>query len=174
MEKTVRTRSKPKTLASGKKASKTAKKATGEKGIKAKRPTVTREKPTTIYVGNLNYKMEENDILNMFRDFGAVKSVKIVPNDKGTKKGIAFVVMPWKRDAVEAIRTLDGQVVWDRTLKVSEAIDGFKIEPEEMKKIKMAKAKALKEEKADPKKVVKKSKKSETGLKVLMDFLGKK
>jgi len=174
MEKTLRTRSKPKTLAAGKKVAKSAKKATGDKTFKAKRPKVTREKPTTIYVGNLNYKMEEDDILNLFRDFGSVKSVKIVPNDKGTKKGIAFVVMPWKRDAVEAIRTLDGQVVWDRTLKVSEAIDGFKLDDEEMKKMKMAKAKALKEEKTEPKKNVKRSKKAETGLKVLMDFLGKK
>ncbi len=83
------------------------------------------EKRTMIYIGNLNYRMEEDDICNLFLNFGPVSSIKILPNDDGGKKGIAFIEMKNGLQAAKAIKFLNGKVVAGRTLKVSVANNRF-------------------------------------------------
>ena len=47
-----------------------------------------------IYVGNLSYKMNDNDLEAVFAKFGAVKSAKIIMDkETGRSKGFAFVEM---------------------------------------------------------------------------------
>ena len=81
---------------------------------------------TTIYVGNLNYRRDEEGIKELFSKFGYVKSVQIVYK-KGTelKSGIAFVQMTNKEKAMAAIESLNGKIIDDRTLKVSIANSRF-------------------------------------------------
>ena len=75
-----------------------------------------------IYVGNLDFKVEENDLKGIFEPFGTVKEVKII-TDKftGKSKGFAFVVMENDKEAAHAIDELNGTTLDNRPLTVNEA-----------------------------------------------------
>jgi len=75
-----------------------------------------------IYVGNLNFKVEESELNEMFSEYGNVESVKII-SDKfsGRSKGFGFVVMEDSTDAEKAINELNGSMMKDRSLVVNEA-----------------------------------------------------
>jgi RNA recognition motif-containing protein len=74
----------------------------------------------TIYVGNLKYNKTEKQVQELFGRFGSVKYSKIVLDQKtGKGKGIAFVQMPNKRHAQEAIEGLNGTQIDGRAIKVS-------------------------------------------------------
>ena len=74
----------------------------------------------TIYVGNINYKATEEDLKNVFLEYGKVTSVKII-NDRqtGRSKGFGFVEM--ESGAEKAIEELDGKEFQGRKLRVNEA-----------------------------------------------------
>jgi cold-inducible RNA-binding protein len=75
-----------------------------------------------IYVGNLSRQATEGEIRALFEAHGEVKSVKII-KDFETKepRGFAFVEMPKREEANEAINALDSKEFQKRTLKVNEA-----------------------------------------------------
>jgi RNA recognition motif-containing protein len=82
----------------------------------------------TIYVGNINYSLGEADIQKIFEVLGAVESVKIIRDKRtGRSKGFAFIEMPDKKEAMEAIKTLDGKEVAGRNLRVLKAHSTKKI-----------------------------------------------
>jgi len=74
----------------------------------------------TIYVGNINYQATEEDLKNVFSEYGRVTSVKII-NDRetGRSKGFGFVEM--ENGAERAIEELDGKEFQGRRLRVNEA-----------------------------------------------------
>ena len=76
----------------------------------------------TIYVGNLSYQAGEQELTQLFSEFGAVNSVKLI-TDKftGRSKGFAFVEMADRQEALRAIEALDGHVINGRALAVKEA-----------------------------------------------------
>jgi len=85
----------------------------------------------TIYVGNINYSLSEDDIRKIFEVMGKVESVKIVQDKRsGKSKGYGFVEMPDKKEAMEAIKTLDGKEVSSRNLRVLKAHTTKKAEEE--------------------------------------------
>ena len=75
-----------------------------------------------IYVGNLNYDLQEDDLKQIFSEFGEVVSVKII-TDKytGRGKGFGFVEMSNEEDAAKAIEGLNEKEVQGRNLKVNKA-----------------------------------------------------
>ena len=75
-----------------------------------------------IYVGNLNYKVNENDLEEVFAEYGEVSSAKII-TDKftGKSKGFGFVTMENQEEANTAIKELNGASYEDRTMVVNEA-----------------------------------------------------
>ena len=75
-----------------------------------------------IYVGNLSFKVEEQELTKLFEEYGEVSSVKII-NDKysGRSKGFAFVVMDNEEEAKNAINELNGHSVDNREIVVNEA-----------------------------------------------------
>jgi len=75
-----------------------------------------------IYVGNLDFKVEENDLRGIFEPYGTVKEIKII-TDKftGKSKGFAFVVMEDNQEAAHAIDELNGTTLINRPLTVNEA-----------------------------------------------------
>lgn len=76
----------------------------------------------TIYVGNINYSLGEAEIQKIFEVLGAVESIKIIRDKRtGRSKGFAFIEMPNKKEAMEAIKTLDGKEVAGRNLRVLKA-----------------------------------------------------
>lgn len=74
-----------------------------------------------IYVGNISYKSSEDDLGNLFAEFGDVTSVKII-QDKftGRSKGFGFVEMSDEAGA-NAVESLDGFEHLGRNLRVSKA-----------------------------------------------------
>jgi len=85
----------------------------------------------TIYVGNINYSLSEDDIRKIFEVMGKVESVKIVQDKRsGKSKGYGFIEMPDKKEAMEAIKTLDGKEVSSRNLRVLKAHTTKKAEEE--------------------------------------------
>ncbi len=78
----------------------------------------------TIYIGNLNYNIDENSLWSLFGKFGKVCDVNLLTNPgKDSSKGIAFVNMLKANDAEKAIEKLNGRIIGGRTAKVSEAVD---------------------------------------------------
>lgn len=75
-----------------------------------------------IYVGNLDYKVEEQELEQLFSEYGEVSSVNII-TDKftGRSKGFGFVVMDDDSEAKSAIGELDGKTVGAREIRVNEA-----------------------------------------------------
>jgi RNA recognition motif-containing protein len=75
-----------------------------------------------IYVGNLSYEMNEEDLRSSFEDHGGVYSAKIIMDrETGRSKGFGFVEMPDESEATAAIRELNEAMVNGRPLKVNEA-----------------------------------------------------
>lgn len=75
-----------------------------------------------IYVGNLSYKVSDDDLQEVFTEFGEVNSAKVI-TDRGTgrSKGFAFVEMENDEDAQTAIDELNGTELDGRTIKVNKA-----------------------------------------------------
>ena len=75
-----------------------------------------------IYCGNLSFKATEDDVRQLFAQYGEVTDVHIVMDrETGRSRGFAFVEMATDEAAKAAISALDGQRVQDRPLKVNEA-----------------------------------------------------
>jgi RNA recognition motif-containing protein len=75
-----------------------------------------------IYLGNIDFKVKEDQLADMFGKFGEVSSVKII-TDKftGRSKGFGFVEMPNDEEAKAAISALNGTDMNTRALSVTEA-----------------------------------------------------
>jgi len=75
-----------------------------------------------IYVGNLSRETTEDDLRNVFKEYGEVASVNII-KDRYTdeSRGFGFVEMPERDDALKAIDGLNGADLDGRTLNVNEA-----------------------------------------------------
>jgi cold-inducible RNA-binding protein len=77
---------------------------------------------TKLFVGNLSYNTTENDLQDLFAQFGTVAEVNLM-QDKftGRPRGFAFVTMSTKEEAEAAINGLQGKSVDGRALTVNEA-----------------------------------------------------
>jgi RNA recognition motif-containing protein len=75
-----------------------------------------------IYVANLNFDMQDEDLKKFFIPYGEVSSAKIIM-DKTTdrSRGFGFVEMSDDTAAKKAITELDGSMVDGRQMKVNEA-----------------------------------------------------
>ena len=75
-----------------------------------------------MYVGNLSFDTTKQDLESLFSEHGTVTDVHL-PTDResGRPRGFAFVTMDSKGAMDAAIKTLDGQNVDGRNIKVNEA-----------------------------------------------------
>ena len=76
----------------------------------------------SIYVGNLAYEIEKEDLSEVFNDYGNVTRVHI-PKDRetGQVRGFAFVELESPANETKAIETLDGAEWMGRDIKVDKA-----------------------------------------------------
>ena len=75
-----------------------------------------------IYVGNLPYGIRDDELSNLFSEFGSVKSANVIMDRaSGKSKGFGFVEMDDGEDAEKAIQSLNGREVSGRELRVNEA-----------------------------------------------------
>jgi len=75
-----------------------------------------------LYVGNLPYRMSEDQLKEAFEEYGQVASCTII-KDKvtGSSKGFGFLEMPDPTEAAAAISGLNGRELLGRKLNVNEA-----------------------------------------------------
>ena len=76
----------------------------------------------TIYIGNLPYEVSDEDVEDVFKDYGAVKSVYL-PTDResGKMRGFGFVEMEDEAKEQEAIEALNEADWMGRKLRVNKA-----------------------------------------------------
>ena len=75
-----------------------------------------------LFIGNLAHTIKEQELQEMFAACGPVTDVKIPVNrEDGRPRGFAFVTMATPEAAQAAIQALNGRVVGERKLTVTEA-----------------------------------------------------
>ena len=75
-----------------------------------------------IYVGNLSYSTDRDELREVFAAFGEVSAARVVTDrDTGKSKGFGFVEMPNEAEARKAIESLNGQEGGGRRVIVNEA-----------------------------------------------------
>jgi RNA recognition motif-containing protein len=75
---------------------------------------------TQLYVGNLDFKVTENDLQDAFAAYGAVVEANLVTDRAtGRPRGFAFVTMNSPEEAQKAIEGLNGKELGGRTLNVN-------------------------------------------------------
>ena len=76
----------------------------------------------TIYIGNLSFDAEIEDIVGVFSSYGEVKDCKIpLDRETGRKRGFAFVEMANEADEKTAIDDLQDVEWMGRAIRVTKA-----------------------------------------------------
>jgi len=77
---------------------------------------------TKLFVGNLAYSVTENDLQDLFAQYGPVIEVNLMlDRATGKPRGFAFVTMETKEAADAATQALNGKDCQGRALTVNEA-----------------------------------------------------
>ena len=77
-----------------------------------------------LYVGNLPFQTDDNELRETFSKYGAVASARVITDrETGRSRGFGFVEFDDDSSADEAMRALDGSDMGGRPLKVNEARD---------------------------------------------------
>ena len=75
-----------------------------------------------IYVGNLSYQTTEDELRDLFAEFGDVVSAKLIADKfTGQSKGFGFVEMSNNSEAQKAMDELNGRDVNGRNVTVNQA-----------------------------------------------------
>jgi cold-inducible RNA-binding protein len=75
-----------------------------------------------LFVGNLSFATVENDLRDLFSQYGSVTEVHVATDRmSGRSRGFAFVTMGSKAEGEAAIKALEGHALDGRNLSVNEA-----------------------------------------------------
>jgi cold-inducible RNA-binding protein len=75
-----------------------------------------------IFVGNLSFNTQEDELRQIFETYGQVDRVSIMTDrDTGRSRGFGFVEMTNNEDGEKAIAALNGSQFGGRTINVNEA-----------------------------------------------------
>ena len=75
-----------------------------------------------IFVGNLSFNTNEDELRQAFEGYGQVDRVSILTDrDTGRSRGFGFVEMANDEDGQKAITALNGSSIGGRTINVNEA-----------------------------------------------------
>jgi RNA recognition motif-containing protein len=75
-----------------------------------------------MYVSNLSFSTQEEDLKRIFEEFGEVSSAKIISDrETGRSRGFGFVEMAADAEANDAMQALNNKSVDGRTMSVSVA-----------------------------------------------------
>ena len=76
----------------------------------------------TIYIGNLSFQAEQEDLLDLFSQYGEVKTCSLpLDRETGRKRGFAFVEMTNDADEQKAIDDLQDVEWMGRMIRVNKA-----------------------------------------------------
>ena len=76
----------------------------------------------TIYIGNLSFQATEDDLKDVFAEYGTVTRISLpIDRESGRKRGFAFVEMEDESKEDQVISELDGAEWLGRELRVNKA-----------------------------------------------------
>ena len=76
----------------------------------------------TIYIGNLSFDAEVEDLKHLFTEYGSVSKCSLpLDRDTGRKRGFAFVEMASAQEESKAIDDLQGVEWMGRSIRVNKA-----------------------------------------------------
>ena len=76
----------------------------------------------SIFVGNLPFRAEQEDVMELFSPFGEVSNCSLpLERDTGRKRGFAFVEMADEAVEASAIESLQGAELMGRPLRINKA-----------------------------------------------------
>lgn len=77
---------------------------------------------TRLYVGNLSYNTTENQLQDIFSEYGTVTEVDLIMDKfSGRPRGFGFVTMESQEGATAAVAAMNGKNIDGRDLTVNEA-----------------------------------------------------
>lgn len=77
-----------------------------------------------IFVAGLPYDLDDAELVEIFEKFGTIASAKVaIDKETGKSKGFAFVDMPNREEAKDAIESLNDMSLGKKPLVVKEAED---------------------------------------------------
>jgi RNA recognition motif-containing protein len=74
-----------------------------------------------LYVGNIDYRISNQELKDIFKLFNTIEAVKIIRDPKGRSKGYGFVRFAVLEDAVNALNQMNGQPIHGRPLCIAYA-----------------------------------------------------
>jgi len=75
-----------------------------------------------IFIGNLSFRLSEDELREVFEEYGQVGSAKIITDRQtGRSKGFGFVEMEDDAEANAAIEALNGSELQGRNINVNQA-----------------------------------------------------
>ena len=75
-----------------------------------------------IYIGQLPYSVTEEELREMFLQFGVVSSLNLIMDKySGQSKGFGFIEMPNNSEADQAIKGLNKSMLKGREIKVNQS-----------------------------------------------------
>ena len=86
------------------------------------RPPVPPGRSVSIFVGNLPFRAEQEDVIELFASYGEVANCSLpLERDTGRKRGFAFVEMADPELETKAIDALQGAELMGRPLRINKA-----------------------------------------------------
>ena len=76
--------------------------------------------PFKVYVGNIPYKCNENDLFEVFGKFGDIVDV-VIPRKSGRSRGFAFIFFRFPENGERAIKEMSKQELMGRRIRVQRA-----------------------------------------------------
>ena len=73
-----------------------------------------------INVGNMSFSTNDEELREVFSEFGTVASAKVVTDSNNRSRGFGFVEMPDNSEGKAAIEALNGSEFAGRKLRVNE------------------------------------------------------
>src|SRR5580700_8737035 len=75
-----------------------------------------------MFVSNLSFHTTDEDLRNLFKEFGEVSSAKVITDrETGRSRGFGFVEMPDEAASKQAMQGMEGKEIEGRMLSVSVA-----------------------------------------------------
>ena len=77
-----------------------------------------------IFLGGINYKTTEKELLEVLSEYGEVVSIRVVTDtETGRSRGFAFATFVEEEGAKKAIEALDNSVLHEKRIGVKEAFE---------------------------------------------------
>ncbi|KAK8883203.1 hypothetical protein M9Y10_045854 [Tritrichomonas musculus] len=87
-------------------------------------PAEDQAETVTVHIGNLKWEVTEDDLRDLFNEFGEIKSVRIPQDDRHRSRGFGFVEFATKEAADAAIEKMNQYDLKGRNINVSIANPG--------------------------------------------------